>query len=75
MRKLYKREDLGKGVRGKYYAAYSKGHRHAAMTAVGSSPDRRNFREQTVSEQSYSAVKHRKPARCPHSDRDFAHYH
>jgi hypothetical protein len=25
MRKLYKREDLGKGVRGKYYAAYSKG--------------------------------------------------
>jgi len=25
MRKQYKREDLGKGVRGKYYAAYSKG--------------------------------------------------
>ena len=25
MRKEYKREDLGKGVRGKYYAAYSKG--------------------------------------------------
>lgn len=25
MRKLYKREDLGKGVRGKYYASYSKG--------------------------------------------------
>jgi hypothetical protein len=25
MRKTYKREDLGKGVRGKYYAAYSKG--------------------------------------------------
>ena len=25
MRKLYKREDLGKGVRGKYYGAYSKG--------------------------------------------------
>jgi hypothetical protein len=25
MRKLYKREDLGKGVRGKYHAAYSKG--------------------------------------------------
>lgn len=25
MRKLYKREDLGKGVRGKYYATYSKG--------------------------------------------------
>jgi hypothetical protein len=24
-RKLYKREDLGKGVRGKFYAAYSKG--------------------------------------------------
>jgi hypothetical protein len=25
MRKQYKREDLGKGVRGKYFAAYSKG--------------------------------------------------
>ena len=25
MRKQYKREDLGKGVRGKYYAAFSKG--------------------------------------------------
>jgi hypothetical protein len=25
MRKLYKREDLGKGVRGKFYAAYSRG--------------------------------------------------
>ncbi len=25
MRKQYKREDLGKGVRGKYHAAYSKG--------------------------------------------------
>lgn len=25
MRKQYKREDLGKGERGKYYAAYSKG--------------------------------------------------
>jgi uncharacterized DUF497 family protein len=25
MRKQYKRKDLGKGVRGKYYAAYSKG--------------------------------------------------
>jgi TM2 domain-containing membrane protein YozV len=25
MRKQYEREDLGKGVRGKYYAAYSKG--------------------------------------------------
>jgi hypothetical protein len=25
MRKLYKREDLGKGVRGKYLDAYSKG--------------------------------------------------
>ena len=25
MRKIYKREDLGKGVRGKYLAAYSKG--------------------------------------------------
>lgn len=25
MRKQYKREDLGKGVRGKYAAAYSKG--------------------------------------------------
>ena len=25
MRKQYKREDLGKGVRGKFYAAYSKG--------------------------------------------------
>lgn len=24
MRRLYKREDLGRGVRGKYYAAYSK---------------------------------------------------
>jgi hypothetical protein len=24
MRKLYKREDLGKGVRGKFFAAYSK---------------------------------------------------
>lgn len=24
MRRLYKREDLGKSVRGKYYAAYSK---------------------------------------------------
>jgi hypothetical protein len=24
MRKQYKREDLGKGVRGKYFAAYSK---------------------------------------------------
>ena len=24
MRKQYKREDLGKGVRGRYYAAYSK---------------------------------------------------
>jgi hypothetical protein len=25
MRKQYKREDLGKGVRGKYFAAYTKG--------------------------------------------------
>jgi hypothetical protein len=25
MRKQYKREDLGKGVRGKHFAAYSKG--------------------------------------------------
>jgi hypothetical protein len=25
MRKLYKREDLGKGTRGKYHTAYSKG--------------------------------------------------
>jgi hypothetical protein len=25
MRRQYKREDLGKGVRGKYFAAYSKG--------------------------------------------------
>ena len=25
MRKQYKREDLGKGVRGKYYATYSRG--------------------------------------------------
>ena len=25
MRKQYKREDLGKGTRGKHYAAYSKG--------------------------------------------------
>jgi hypothetical protein len=25
MQEQYKREDLGKGVRGKYYAAYSKG--------------------------------------------------
>ena len=25
MRKLYKREDLGEGVRGKYHAAYAKG--------------------------------------------------
>ena len=25
MRKQYKREDLAKGVRGKYYAAFSKG--------------------------------------------------
>jgi hypothetical protein len=25
MRKQYKREDLGKGMRGKHYAAYSKG--------------------------------------------------
>ena len=25
MRKLYKREDLGKGARGKFYAAYSRG--------------------------------------------------
>ena len=25
MRKQYKREDLGEGVRGKYYATYSKG--------------------------------------------------
>ena len=25
MRKLYKREDLGKGIRGKHFGAYSKG--------------------------------------------------
>ena len=26
MRSEYRREDLGKGVRGKYYEAYKKGH-------------------------------------------------